>query len=275
MASYVGRRRAPKPRRGRARRAVVVLTTGALGVVGAVATSSAAQSSTTTHRDAVAGMAAPLPVAFTVSRRPLPNLAAQAAESTAAVVERTRQSREQARYVASRRAATRAALASPGRQEEKKRAQDAARTVIAERTAAAARAKKVAKIHRWVLPINHPNLSSPFGHRWGRLHAGLDFSTPVGTPLVAMSSGVVTKAEYSGGYGLKVEIRYWDGTVSYFAHMSELSVQEGDLVAPGSPVGKSGNTGNSTGPHLHLEIHPEGGDPVDPAGWLAAHHLNP
>ena len=132
-------------------------------------------------------------------------------------------------------------------------------------------AKRLAAAHRWVMPIKHPNLTSRFGPRWGRLHAGLDFGAPVGTSLFAMSSGVVTKAGNGGGYGNKIEITYWDGTVSYFAHMSEIDVKVGQQVRPGTYVGKSGNTGQSTGPHLHLEMHPKGGDPVDPMAWLQKH----
>ena len=158
-----------------------------------------------------------------------------------------------------------------GQKEERARAQAAARKAAAERKAKALKAKRLAAAHRWVMPIKHPNLTSQFGFRWGRLHAGLDFGTPVGTSLFAMSSGVVTKAGNGGGYGNKIEITYWDGTVSYFAHMSEIDVKVGQQVRPGTYVGKSGNTGHSTGPHLHLEMHPKGGDPVDPMAWLQKH----
>jgi len=83
----------------------------------------------------------------------------------------------------------------------------------------------------------------------------------------------VTFAGEESGFGVLVEIRYWDGAVSYFGHMSKVSVKVGDAVEPGEIVGKSGNTGHSTGPHLHLEIHPEGGEAVDPLPWLSDHHI--
>jgi len=137
----------------------------------------------------------------------------------------------------------------------------------------AAAAARIKAAHAWVSPIKNPRLTSGFGARWGRLHAGLDFGAVVGTPLRSLSTGTVTEAGWGGGYGQKVEITYWDGTVSYFAHMSVISVTKGQKVTPGMIVGKSGNTGRSTGPHLHLEIHPGGGDPVDPRGWLAKHGL--
>jgi len=121
----------------------------------------------------------------------------------------------------------------------------------------------------WRLPVTNPVVTSGFGYRWGRLHAGEDFAVSVGTPLMSMSTGTVTQAGPEGGYGTLVKIKYWDGTVSYFGHMSGVSVNAGEKVVPGQVVGKSGNTGNSTGPHLHLEIHPGGGEAVDPVAWMA------
>ena len=82
--------------------------------------------------------------------------------------------------------------------------------------------------------------------------------------------GVVIFAGWQGGYGYKVEIRHWDGTVSYYGHNSKLKVTEGQSVATGQLIALSGNTGHSTGPHLHLEIHPNGGGPVPPAPWMKA-----
>ncbi len=100
------------------------------------------------------------------------------------------------------------------------------------------------------------------------MHAGLDYAAPVGTPLRAMSKGTIVFAGQQGAYGTKVEIRYWDGTVSYFGHMSKTLVKAGQKVAKGQVVGLSGNTGRSTGPHLHLEIHPADRGAIDPKPWL-------
>jgi murein DD-endopeptidase MepM/ murein hydrolase activator NlpD len=121
----------------------------------------------------------------------------------------------------------------------------------------------------WAPPIG-PGfaLTSGFGMRWGSMHPGQDFAIPVGTPVKAMSSGTVIFAGWSGGYGNKVEIQYWDGTVSWYAHNSRLMVKTGQAVSPGQVVSLSGNTGHSTGPHLHLEVHPAGGSPVPPVTWL-------
>lgn len=127
----------------------------------------------------------------------------------------------------------------------------------------------------WTSPITGGVFTSGFGFRWGRMHQGDDLAAPVGTPLLALSEGVVISAGYEGGYGNKVEIRYWDGTVSVYAHMDRIDVAVGEQVGSGARVGASGNTGHSTGPHLHLEIHPNGGGPVDPSGWLSARGVQP
>ena len=132
----------------------------------------------------------------------------------------------------------------------------------------------LARAHRWVLPIAHYRFSSPFGSRWGGFHAGDDLAAPVGTRIGSLSSGTVIFAGQESGYGNKVEVRHWDGTVSWYAHMSSIAVKVGDSVRPGDKLGEVGNTGHSTGPHLHLEIHPNGGPAVDPKGWLAEHGLS-
>jgi len=156
-------------------------------------------------------------------------------------------------------------------------ARDAERRAVAKRQAAAAAVKKAEADRKaregWVMPIKGAVFTSGYGWRWGRMHQGDDFGTPVGTPLHAMSTGTVVFAGWQGGYGNKVEIEYWDGTVSVFGHMSVISASVGTKVAPGDVVGQSGNTGHSTGPHLHLEIHPNGGGAVDPAPWLRNHGL--
>ena len=140
---------------------------------------------------------------------------------------------------------------------------DAAAQQKAQADAAAAAA------HNWVPFIyGGYQLTSGFGMRWGSMHPGQDFAVPVGTPVKAMSSGTVIFAGWQGGYGNKVEIQYWDGTVSWFCHNSKLVVTQGEKVTPGELVSMSGNTGHSTGPHIHVEIHPQDGSPVSPLPWL-------
>jgi len=137
----------------------------------------------------------------------------------------------------------------------------------------AKRKKALAMAHRWVMPVQDFRFTSDFGARWGRLHAGDDLAAPIGSRIGALSSGTVVFAGQQSGYGNKVEIRHWDGTVSWYGHMSQIDVKVGQKVTPGQKIGEVGNTGHSTGPHLHLEIHPDGGGPVDPQPWLAKHGL--
>ncbi|KRF27336.1 hypothetical protein ASG91_12820 [Phycicoccus sp. Soil802] len=156
-------------------------------------------------------------------------------------------------------------------------ARTAERQAVAKKRALAAALKKAEAERKarekWLLPIKGATFTSGFGWRWGRMHEGNDFATPVGTRIGSMSTGTVIFAGVEGGYGNKVEIEYWDGTVSVFGHMSEIDVVVGQRLAPGDLVGLSGNTGHSTGPHLHLEIHPDGGAAIDPAPWLHNHGL--
>jgi murein DD-endopeptidase MepM/ murein hydrolase activator NlpD len=179
-----------------------------------------------------------------------------------------------------RQAATLQSAATRGRAEAKQRAAVAARKRAADK---AARAKKAAKAKaaarkaraerqakRWVRAIHTGSITSDFGPRWGRTHDGLDIGAPTGTPLYAMSKGTVILSGEVPSFGNKVEIRYWDGTVSWYGHLSRRDVSTGDTVMPGEVVGAVGSTGHSFGPHLHIEIHPSGGDnPIDPYPWLA------
>lgn len=156
-------------------------------------------------------------------------------------------------------------------------AQQADEARKAEETRAAAATAEAArkKAQRWVSPIVHYTLTSGFGWRWGRMHPAQDLGVPVGTAVHALSSGTVIFSGWSSeGYGYLVQIRYWDGTVSWFAHNSRVVVSVGQKVTPGQLVSYSGNTGHSTGPHLHLEIHPNGAGPVPPRPWLAQKGVN-
>src|SRR5699024_3668139 len=126
----------------------------------------------------------------------------------------------------------------------------------------------------WVMPVRQAPFTSGYGQRWGRLHAGNDYGVDVGTPVRSMGDGTVLAAGEMAGYGIRVDIEYADGTVSRYGHLSSTSVDEGDEVTRGEVVAESGNTGHSTGPHLHLEIRPGDGDPVDPSPWLARHGLD-
>ncbi len=135
--------------------------------------------------------------------------------------------------------------------------------------AAADRREAALEGKRWVRAIRTGAITSGFARRWGKHHDGLDIGAPTGTPLHAMSRGTVVLAANVYSFGNKVEIRYWNGTVSWYGHLSRIDVRAGQTVMPGDVVGAVGNTGHSFGSHLHLEIHPSGGDkPVDPYPWL-------
>lgn len=111
-------------------------------------------------------------------------------------------------------------------------------------------------------------LTSPYGRRWGRLHAGIDLAAGMGAPIRAVTKATVLSAGNEGGYGRVIRLLHADGTVSVYAHMSTLDVSKGDKVTAGEQIGREGSTGNSSGPHLHFEIRINDA-PVNPAPWLA------
>lgn len=112
-------------------------------------------------------------------------------------------------------------------------------------------------------------MSSPFGWRLhpitrtSRLHAGLDFAAPKGTPIYAASNGVVSSAGYVNGYGYLIEIDHGAGVTTVYAHNSENLVEAGDIVSRRQMIARVGNTGNSTGAHLHFEVRLDS-VPIDP-----------
>ncbi|MBE9096729.1 peptidoglycan DD-metalloendopeptidase family protein [Tychonema sp. LEGE 07203] len=112
-------------------------------------------------------------------------------------------------------------------------------------------------------------LTSGYGWRWGRMHKGIDIAGPIGTPIVAADSGVVTYAQWNdGGYGYLVEITHADGSETVYAHNSRILVQKGQRVDRGEQISEMGSTGFSTGPHLHFEVHPAGQGAVNPMAFL-------
>ena len=86
------------------------------------------------------------------------------------------------------------------------------------------------------------------------MHKGIDIAVPTGSPVFSAGTGVVTKAGRNGGYGLMVEVTHSNGTITRYAHLSRIMCRKGDNVGPGEMLAESGNTGRSTGPHLHFEI---------------------
>ena len=138
------------------------------------------------------------------------------------------------------------------------------------------RAEREARLQRpmFVMPTRGV-WTSGFGYRWGVLHGGIDIANSIGTPILAASDGVVVDAGPQAGYGNWVKLRHADGTVTLYGHLSSWQVDIGQRVWAGDQIAKMGNTGNSTGPHLHFEVLLNGTDRVDPVGWLAKRGLTP
>jgi murein DD-endopeptidase MepM/ murein hydrolase activator NlpD len=111
--------------------------------------------------------------------------------------------------------------------------------------------------------------TSPFGRRWGRAHEGIDMAGPVGTAIFSTGDGVVTFAGWQSGYGNFVKIKHELGTETRYAHMSKIRVKVGQKVSRGSRIGDMGNTGRSTGSHLHYEVRVNG-RAVNPMSFIKA-----
>ncbi|MEU3662186.1 M23 family metallopeptidase [Streptomyces sp. NPDC032940] len=163
-------------------------------------------------------------------------------------------------------------------------AQAAAQAKAAKAEKASASAKKAAakkKAASWVDPVKKYALSAKFaqnGGMWAHKHSGQDFAVPIGTNVVAAHGGTVVKAGGNGAgdgpaYGNAIVIKHGNGTYSQYAHLSRIDVKIGQVVKTGQHIAKSGNTGNSSGPHLHFEIRttPNYGSAVDPVAFLRAH----
>jgi murein DD-endopeptidase MepM/ murein hydrolase activator NlpD len=136
------------------------------------------------------------------------------------------------------------------------------------------------RLNQWTLPIPAGvyHLTGRFGDvsgLWATVHTGLDFAAPTGTSIHAVANGVVTSTGYDGSYGNKTVVTLDDGTELWYCHQNQFGVSVGDVVRPGDLIGYVGATGNVTGPHLHLEVRPGGGDPVDPYTALVHHGLQP
>jgi murein DD-endopeptidase MepM/ murein hydrolase activator NlpD len=132
----------------------------------------------------------------------------------------------------------------------------------------------------WVLPIaaGQYQLTGRFGDvsgLWRTVHTGLDFACPTGTPIHAIANGTITFVGWDGAYGNKTVETLADGTEIWYAHQNSFGTQVGAIVRQGDVIGYVGATGNTTGPHVHIEVRPGGGDPVDPDPAFREHGVNP
>ena len=146
--------------------------------------------------------------------------------------------------------------------EKKKREQEAAR--------------KEALRPKFSLPVAQHGLSAYYGQagvNWMSVHTGIDFPVSYGTPVMAATDGTV-RTQLDSAYGNMVIVTAPDGTETWYCHLSSTRIRSGSVQA-GDTIAYSGDSGNSTGPHLHFEVRPGGGSAIDPMPWLRSHGLNP
>ena len=136
-------------------------------------------------------------------------------------------------------------------------------------------ASRAAREPDFVVPTDG-RLTTCFCQRWGTMHWGIDLAAPLGTPIYAAADGVVLRAGPASGYGNAIYIQDADGNVEIYGHMRYYNVAAGDVVSAGEQIAKVGSQGQSTGPHLHFEIHTGGmnGKPTDPEEWLTERGLS-
>ncbi|HWI55152.1 MAG TPA: LysM peptidoglycan-binding domain-containing M23 family metallopeptidase, partial [Desulfobacteria bacterium] len=138
------------------------------------------------------------------------------------------------------------------------------RAKLADENSTALSGSSIPQLSNW--PVQGP-VSSAFGRRWGRMHKGIDIAAETGEPIRAVADGIVAFSGDRGTYGNSIIINHGDGFRSQYAHASKLLVTLGQRVERGQVIARVGNTGRSTGPHLHLELLYKG-QPVDPENYL-------
>ncbi|WP_245816874.1 M23 family metallopeptidase [Geodermatophilus saharensis] len=191
----------------------------------------------------------------------------QGARDAYAEWQRQKDAEEAAARAAAARAAEEAAAAAAAA-----RAAAAAPAPAAPASSGAASTAPAASGAGYVKPTSG-RTSSCYGVRWGVLHGGVDIAAPIGTPIYAAASGTVARTGPATGFGLAVYIRGDDGAVTVYGHVNTEYVRAGERVRAGELIAEVGNRGQSTGPHLHFEVHPSGamyGGQVDPVPWLRA-----
>ena len=137
-------------------------------------------------------------------------------------------------------------------------------------------ARKEAMRPKYVLPVKDHSLSAHYGQagvNWMSVHTGIDFPVSYGTPVMAATDGTVS-TKHDMSYGNMAVVTAKDGTETWYCHLSSNKIRSGTVKA-GDTIAYSGNSGNSTGPHLHFEVHPGGGSAIDPMPWLRGQGLDP
>ncbi|MGP3924003.1 M23 family metallopeptidase [Streptomyces sp. 8N616] len=167
---------------------------------------------------------------------------------------------------------TKAAVAKKAAAAKAAAAKRAADKAAADRKKRAA-LKPVVTPASWVKPVDKYVKGSTFGlggNMWSNKHSGQDLVVPTGTSVKAVHTGTVVDAGWGGAYGNNVVIKHADRTYTQYAHLSKLNVHVGQAVTTGQEIGKSGSTGNSTGPHLHFETRtaPVYGHAIEPLKFM-------
>ncbi|KUF17743.1 M23 family metallopeptidase [Streptomyces silvensis] len=151
-----------------------------------------------------------------------------------------------------------------------------AQKVAAQKKAAADAARKERLRPKFALPVAQHGLSAYYGQagiNWMSAHSGIDFPVSYGTEVRAATDGTVS-TKYNSAYGNMAIVTAKDGTETWYCHLSTHKIASGPVKA-GDTIAFSGNSGNSTGPHLHFEVRPGGGSAIDPLPWLRSHGLDP
>lgn len=148
----------------------------------------------------------------------------------------------------------------------------------AEKQKAAAEAARRERLRpKFALPVAQKGLSAYFGQagiNWMSVHTGIDFPVSYGTTVMSATDGTV-RTQWNSAYGNMMIVTAKDGTETWYCHLSSYRIASGTTVKAGQPIAYSGNSGNSTGPHLHFEVRPGGGSAIDPLPWLRSHGLDP
>ncbi|MGW7096876.1 peptidoglycan DD-metalloendopeptidase family protein [Streptomyces sp. NPDC054874] len=137
-------------------------------------------------------------------------------------------------------------------------------------------ARREALRPKFVLPVKQHGLSAYYGQagvNWMSVHSGIDFPVSYGTPVMAATDGTV-RTQLNSAYGVMAIVTAADGTETWYCHLSSTKIRSGPVKA-GDVIAYSGNSGNSTGPHLHFEVRPGGGSAIDPLAWLRSKGIDP
>ncbi|MGW8377265.1 M23 family metallopeptidase [Streptomyces sp. ODS28] len=263
-----GKHRAPsRTRRRVSSGAAGIAGIAAVGVVGAVASPALADAGSPSPDDTGLTRAIDLDgsVADTVAHQAdAQQTAAEKAEVEAAAKKAAAEAKEKAKEAKKKaEEAKRKAAAEKAKKEREER----------ERSARAAESKR-AQLSGYMAPVANPQLSTPYQSSSGLWssgsHTGVDFHADMGTKVNAVAAGEVVEAGDGGAYGNNIVIKHKDGHYSQYGHLSSIGVSVGQTVSAGQQIALSGNTGNTTGPHLHFEIRtgPDYGSDIDPVAYM-------